>query len=71
MPDDHIIDNEIYIWEDKFFKSLYQNIIKSDRTGYLSTVAGATGFLDPGTLDDALARKWPEAEAEFLRLMLP
>lgn len=44
---------------------VYQNIVKSDRTGYLGAVAGATGFLDPAALDDALTQKWPEAEEEF------
>lgn len=44
---------------------IYQNIIKSDRTGYLSMVASATGFLNPNTLDDALTQKWPEARDEF------
>ncbi|MCB9277340.1 MAG: hypothetical protein H6562_00375 [Lewinellaceae bacterium] len=44
---------------------VYQNIIKSDPTGYLAGAASATGFLDPAALDNALTRRWPDSPGDF------
>ncbi len=44
---------------------VYKNIVKSDKTGYLTSAVSAAGIMDPNELDDALTQKWPEASGEF------